>query len=619
MVEKRPGFLRRVFGGLWNGLNFTRRLFVNLIFLALLILVLSALFGGGDKGIKDKTTLVLDPRGEIVDQLSGNPGDLALARALGEEVAETQLRDISTALEKAAEDKNVNQILLRLSDFSGAGVSTLREVGRALDTFRKSGKKVIAYAEYYDQQAYYLATHADEIYVHPDGIVLIEGLGRYRTYYRSLLDKLGIKMHVFRVGRYKSAVEPYLMDGPSPDAREADLYWLEDVWTTFLEDIASARKLEVANLRLMIDELPQRLTAAGGNTAQLALNEKLIDGTKTPDELRDMLIASGALDEEEETFLHIGLSDYVKRFPTLPVIGDQDQIGIIVAAGEITGGHQPQGTIGGKSTSDLVRKARKDKNIKAIVLRVDSPGGSVLDSELIRREIEVTRAAGKPVVVSMGDLAASGGYYISMSSDMIFAEATTITGSIGIFGLFPDASETMDKIGVHAEGSTTTWLAGALDPRRPLDPRLGELLQTNINHGYRDFIGKVAAARGKTPEEIDAVAQGRVWSGKQALDRGLVDKLGGLSDAVAEAASRAKLGEGYKTVYVEKDLSGFERFVASMNARAQSTLRSSLLQAWVPSFLAPSMQADLERQLAVLKDWENRPLSTYAFCFCEIE
>jgi len=619
MVEKRPGFLRRVFGGLWNGLNFTRRLFVNLIFLALLILVLSALFGGGDKGIKDKTTLVLDPRGEIVDQLSGNPGDLALARALGEEVAETQLRDISTALEKAAEDKNVNQILLRLSDFSGAGVSTLREVGRALDTFRKSGKKVIAYAEYYDQQAYYLATHADEIYVHPDGIVLIEGLGRYRTYYRSLLDKLGIKMHVFRVGRYKSAVEPYLLDGPSPDAREADLYWLEDVWTTFLEDIASARKLEVANLRLMIDELPQRLTAAGGNTAQLALNEKLIDGTKTPDELRDMLIASGALDEEEETFLHIGLSDYVKRFPTLPVIGDQDQIGIIVAAGEITGGHQPQGTIGGKSTSDLVRKARKDKNIKAIVLRVDSPGGSVLDSELIRREIEVTRAAGKPVVVSMGDLAASGGYYISMSSDMIFAEATTITGSIGIFGLFPDASETMDKIGVHAEGSTTTWLAGALDPRRPLDPRLGELLQTNINHGYRDFIGKVAAARGKTPEEIDAVAQGRVWSGKQALDRGLVDKLGGLSDAVAEAASRAKLGEGYKTVYVEKDLSGFERFVASMNARAQSTLRSSLLQAWVPSFLAPSMQADLERQLAVLKDWENRPLSTYAFCFCEIE
>jgi len=619
MVEKRPGFLRRVFGGLWNGLNFTRRLFVNLIFLALLILVLSALFGGGDKGIKDKTTLVLDPRGEIVDQLSGNPGDLALARALGEEVAETQLRDISTALEKAAEDKNVNQILLRLSDFSGAGVSTLREVGRALDTFRKSGKKVIAYAEYYDQQAYYLATHADEIYVHPEGIVLIEGLGRYRTYYRSLLDKLGIKMHVFRVGRYKSAVEPYLMDGPSPDAREADLYWLEDVWTTFLEDIASARKLEVANLRLMIDELPQRLTAAGGNTAQLALNEKLIDGTKTPDELRDMLIASGALDEEEETFLHIGLSDYVKRFPTLPVIGDQDQIGIIVAAGEITGGHQPQGTIGGKSTSDLVRKARKDKNIKAIVLRVDSPGGSVLDSELIRREIEVTRAAGKPVVVSMGDLAASGGYYISMSSDMIFAEATTITGSIGIFGLFPDASETMDKIGVHAEGSTTTWLAGALDPRRPLDPRLGELLQTNINHGYRDFIGKVAAARGKTPEEIDAVAQGRVWSGKQALDRGLVDKLGGLSDAVAEAASRAKLGEGYKTVYVEKDLSGFERFVASMNARAQSTLRSSLLQAWVPSFLAPSMQADLERQLAVLKDWENRPLSTYAFCFCEIE
>lgn len=619
MVEKRPGFLRRVFGGLWHGLDFTRRLVVNLIFLVILILVLVSIFGGGDKGLKGKTTLVLDPKGQIVDQLSGNPADAALAKAFGEEIAETQVRDIVTALEKAAKDDNIVQINLRLGDFTGAGISTLRAVGRALDKFKTSGKKIIAYAEYYDQPAYYLAAHADEIYVHPDGLALIEGLGRHRTYYKSLLDKLGIKVHVFRVGRFKSAVEPYLLDGPSPDALEADRFWLEDVWTTMLEDIAAARKLEVANLRSLIDELPQRLAAADGNPAQMALKEKLVDGIKTPDEIREMLIASGAEDEEEETFLQINLADYVKRFPMLPVVGKHEQIGVIVAAGEIIGGHQPQGTIGGKSTSELVRKARKDENIKAIVLRVDSPGGSVLDSELIRREIEITRAAGKPVVVSMGDLAASGGYYISMSSDMIFAEPTTITGSIGIFGMFPDASQTMDKIGVHAEGATTTWLAGAFDPRRPLDPRLGELLQTMINQGYRDFIGKVAAARGKTPDEINEVAQGRVWSGKQALERGLVDKLGGLEDAIAEAAKRAKLGEGYKTVYVEKDMTGFERFMASLSARAHASVAKSISNALAPAMLQTAVTADFQRELRILDGWEERPLAAYAFCFCDVK
>ncbi len=619
VVERRPGFFRRVFGGLWHGLDFTRRLFVNLIFLGILILLLMAIFGGGDKGLKPKTTLVLDPKGEIVDQLSGNPADAAISKALGDEIMETQVRDIVTALEKAAKDDNIVQVNLRTADFMGAGVSTLRAVGRAIDEFKKSGKKVIAYAEYYDQPAYYLAAHADEIYVHPEGIALVEGLGRHRTYYKSLLDKLGIQMHVFRVGRFKSAVEPYLLDGPSPDALEADRFWLEDVWTTMLEDVASARKLEVANLRALIDQLPQKLAAADGNPAQMALAEKLVDGIKTPDEIRDLLIASGAEDEEEETFLQIGLAEYVKRFPVLPVMGTEDQVGVIVAAGEIIGGHQPQGTIGGKSTSDLVRKARKDENIKAIVLRVDSPGGSVLDSELIRREIEITRAAGKPVVVSMGDLAASGGYYISMSSDLIFAEPTTITGSIGIFGLFPDASQTMDKIGVHAEGATTTWLAGAFDPRRPLDPRLGEVLQTTINQGYADFIGKVAEARGKTPAEINEVAQGRVWSGKQAFERGLVDKLGGLEDAIAEAASRAKLGDGYRTVYVEKELSGFERFMTSLNARAHASIAKGITSALAPAMLESAVNAELKRELRILDGWEKRPLASYAFCFCEVQ
>ena len=619
MTEKRPGFLRRLVGGLWNGLDFTRRLVVNLVFLVILVLVISAMFGGGEKALKEKTTLVLAPKGEIVEQYSGSPADVALSKALGEEVPQTQLRDILKALDKAATDDKIAQVMLKLDSFGGAGVSTLREVGRAIDAFQKSGKKVIAFGEYLDQGSYYLAAHADEAYVHPQGMVLLEGLGRYRNYYRSALDKLGIQMHVFRVGTYKSAVEPYLLDGPSEAAREADAYWLGDVWNVFLEDVAKARRLDAAELRRGIDELPQRVAATGGDMAQLALDEKLVDGLKTIDEMRAMLIASGAKDDEKETFRQIGMDDYLKRFPAPAAIGDAKQIGVIVAQGEIIDGSHPPGTIGGHSTSELVRKAREDRNIKAVVLRVDSPGGSGFASELIRRELELTRAAGKPVVISMGDVAASGGYWISMTSDTIYAEPTTITGSIGIFGLFPDASKTMDTLGLHTEGTTTTWLAGALDPRRPLDPRVGQLLQSVLTAGYQDFIGKGATSRGKTPEEIDTIAQGRVWSGSQALERGLVDKIGGLNDAIADAAERAKLGSDYQLVYVEKELSGFEKFMTSFAARSRAMVSASIADALLPGWMQPQMSGQFAQDLSLLKGWEKRPMATYAYCFCEVK
>lgn len=616
MADKRPGLFRRVFGGLYTAVDSTRRFVVNMIFLLILVLIVAAIAGGGQKAMGDKTTLVLKPRGEIVEQYSGDPTEVALARLMGEEVPETQLRDVLLALDEAAKDEKITQVLLHLGDFGGAGVTTLREVGRAIDRFQAdSGKKVIAYGEYLDQPAYYLAAHADEVYIHPEGLALIEGLGRYRTYYRGALEKLGIKMHVFRVGTYKSAVEPYLLDGPSEAAQEADRYWLGDLWQVMLSDIAKARGLEAAGLQAMIDELPQRMAAVGGNPAQLALSEKLIDGTKTPDELREMLIGSGAKDDEEETFRQIALGDYVERVRK-PVMGG-NQVGVIVAAGEITGGNQPGGVIGGKSTSALVRQAREDENIKAIVLRVDSPGGSGFDSELIRREIEITRKAGKPVVVSMGDLAASGGYWISMTSDAIYAEHTTITGSIGIFGLFPDASETMDKIGVHTGGTTTTWLAGAMDPTRPLDPRLGELLQSVINNGYQDFIGKVAESRGKTPEEIDQIAQGRVWSGQQAFERGLVDQIGGINDAIANAAERAGISEDFKLVYVEKKKTGFQQFLAGMSGRAGAILRSEIAKATIPAFMRPQLE-QAQRELKAFEGWQQRPLATYAHCLCEV-
>jgi protease-4 len=616
MNDQRSGLFRRVFGGLYRAVDATRRFVVNLIFLLVLILIVALLAAGGKDALKEKTTLVLKPRGEIVEQYSGDPIKALIARLFGEELPETRLRDVLLALDAAAKDDKISQVLLHLGDFGGAGVATLREVARAIDRFQEvSGKKVIAYGEYLGQPAYYLAAHADEVYIHPEGLALIEGLGRYRSYYRTALDKLGIKMHVFRVGTYKSAVEPYLLDGPSEAAQEADRYWLGDLWQVMLADIAKARGVEASELQAMIDELPQRLAAVGGNPAQLALSEKLIDGTKTPDELRAMLMASGAKDDKEETFRQIALNDYVERVRQ-PVRGDQ-QVGVIVAAGEITGGEQPGGVIGGKSTSALVRQAREDQNIKAIVLRVDSPGGSGFDSELIRREIEITRQAGKPVVVSMGDVAASGGYWISMTSDAIYADHTTITGSIGIFGLFPDVSETMDKIGVHTGGTTTTWLAGALNPTRPLDPRLGEVLQSVVNNGYQDFIGKVAEARGKTPAEIDQVAQGRVWSGQQALERGLVDRIGGLPEAIADAAERAGIGDDYEVVYVEKKQTGLQKFLAGLSGRAGALLRSAIAKATLPAFMRPQF-VKAEPELKFLEGWQERPLATYAHCLCEL-
>lgn len=620
MSSQSPGFLRRFFGGIWSAMNFTRKLVVNLVVLFLVLILIASLAGGDKNVVQEKTTLVLAPRGQIVEQFSGTPTDIALARAMGEEVPETQLRDVLTALDAAATDDNIVQVLLKLDDFTGAGVATLREVGNAIDRFQeKSGKKVIAYGEFMDQAGYYLAARADEVYVHPDGGVLLEGLGRFRNYYRSALDKIGVTMHVFRVGTFKSAVEPYLLDGPSDAAREADTYWLGDLWSVMLEDIAKARPgQDAAKLRAMIDELPQRLAGANGSAAELAIKEKMVDGTMTIDELREHLKKTGAPDDErEDTFRQVALLNYAKQKATPRALAGDQQVGIIVAQGEITGGNQPQGVIGGRSTSELVRKAREDDNIKAIVLRVDSPGGSGFDSELIRRELELARKAGKPVVVSMGDVAASGGYWISMTSDAIYADHTTITGSIGIFGLFPDASQTMDRLGLHTDGTTTTWLAGAIDPRRPLDPRLGETIQTFINHGYTDFIGKVAANRGKTPEEIDTIAQGRVWSGAQALERGLVDQLGGLNEAIAAAAEKAKLSE-YKAVYVEKELEGFEAFLAGLSASTAAFMHRQLGMSVLPGWVPHSVREELSNELRFLENWERRPLAAYSHCFCEL-
>jgi len=612
MADKKPGFIVGLFKGLWTTLNFARRLTFNLIFLFLLVVFIVAVFASAPT-LRTRSALVLDPKGSIVEQYTSAPAQRAFAGLFGDKVREVQLRDILDVIAAAADDARIERLVLIPDDIDGVGLASLREIGAAIDHFRQSGKDVVAVSNGMTQGQYYLAAHADQILLHPQGAVLLEGLGRYRSYYKDALDHLGVAVHLFRVGEYKSAAEPYVRNNSSAEAKDADLYWMNGVWGDYLQDIAAARKLDAAQLSGQIQNYPELITAAAGDLAALALKQKLVDRLATRDEARGLLIEKGVKDDK--TFRQVDFQDYLRRIERERLPDTRPQVAVVVAEGEIIPGDQAPGTVGGESTSHLVRAAREDDKVKALVLRVNSPGGEVFASELIRREIELTRTAGKPVIVSMGDVAASGGYWISMNADRIFAEPTTITGSIGIFGLIANFPDTLAKIGVHTDGVGTTPFAGALDVRRALDPKIGSVIQAVIDKGYRDFIGNVAKARNKTPAEIDAVARGRVWSGAQAKERGLVDELGGLGDATAAAAQAASLGADYRVRYVEKELSFWERLVLDLNSEALAGVGRAAVPEFARTWLA---QPELRTQLALLRSLGGNKLGVFAYCFCEI-
>ncbi|HQW81650.1 MAG: signal peptide peptidase SppA [Rhodanobacteraceae bacterium] len=620
MTAPQQGPFRRFFGGLFRAVDFSRRLAMNAIFLIVMLIVLVALFSGGHGALEQKTTLVLNLQGAIVEQYTAAPLDRALGESLGDPVKETRLRDITQALQAAATDAHITQVLLITHGIAGIGPASTRELAAALRTFRKSGKKLYAYADGYEQRGYLLAAQADEVLLHPQGAVLLEGLGRYRTYFKDAFDKFGIEAHLFRVGEYKSAGEPYIRADSSPEADEADLYWMNDVWSRHLADIAEARKLDVATLKAQIDDYPNQLHAAHGDLAQLAKSQGLVDALVTRDELEARIAASGAPGDDARSFRQIGFLDYVQRANAVPQMPGRSAVAIVVAEGEIVDGDGGPGNIGGESTSALLRDAREADDVKAVVLRVNSPGGSVFPSELIRREVELIQAAGKPVVVSMGDLAASGGYWISMDADRIYADPSTITGSIGIFGLFFNVPEAMRNVGLNTDGVGTTWLAGAFDPARPLDPKVGAMIQDVLDAGYRDFTSKVAAARKQDVAAIDAIARGRVWSGAQAKQHGLVDAFGGLEAAVADAAERAKLGTDHVTRYIEKPPSLFESFmIEASRSGATALLREHGLLTPL-SFLREPAKTDLARlqRLMHARPGSGLPIAIQAHCECGV-
>ncbi|MBE2210750.1 MAG: signal peptide peptidase SppA [Xanthomonadaceae bacterium] len=625
------GPIARFFIGLWNAMNFTRQLIFNLLFFFLLFLILAIVFAvvvGGGQGatLAERTTLVLAPEGRLVEQDSRDALSRALAGASRDNRSgQVQVRDLVGAIDAAAKDKRIERVFLDVDNLQPGGYASLEEVTRALQRLRKSGKQIVAFSQGMSQGQYLLAAQADEIYLDPDGYgVILEGLSSYQPYFREgLQDKLGIDFQLFKVGEYKSAAEPFVRDSASPEAKEASLYWMSDVWNRYLGQVATQRKIDPQALTAGINDMAAGIEAADGDMNQYALQQKLVDGLKTREEVETLMAERGVKDDNAEGgFRQITLGNYMRHIaPKLPIEADpRPQVAVVVAEGEIVDGDQPRGTVGGETVSALLRGARDDDNVKAVVLRVNSPGGSVYASEQIRREVEQLKKASKPVVVSMGDVAASGGYWISMNADRIYADPNTITGSIGIFGLIPNFTRGLDKIGVHADGVGTTRWAGAFDPMRPLDPEVGRVIQSVIDKGYREFTGKVAAARKQPVAAIDAVARGRVWTGAQAKERGLVDAFGGVQDAVIDAAQRAKLekADSYVVRYVEEPVTPFENWLGRF---AQARVGMAMLQesSWLRGVLglaAPELAEPLRYLEAQAKDRDGPRVRATAHCFC---
>ncbi len=620
--------VRNVWIKLSNGAQRVSRFVTTLLIielqLVLLIVVVGAvtisLFPGLlGPSVKQDSALVLDLKGRLVEERS-SVSVSKLLTSPGEAETEVQLRDVLRAIKEAAKDEKIKALVLDLQSFQGGGLASLREVGRALDAFKQSGKSILTYGQSFDQGQYFLAAHADEIYLHPMGMVALEGFGRYQSYYAAALAKLGVTVNVVRVGSHKNAAEFLFAKGPSKETQETSKMLYGGLWSLYTAEIERLRKLPAGSITAAINDIPKTLPAEGFNLAQFAKKGGLVTAIMAPDEFITLMKKKVGEEPSAKSFRKIGYQDYLEARPQPKWDGG---VAVIVAQGNISDGIEKPGAIGGKSTSALIEKARQDERVKAIVLRVNSPGGSALGSELIRRELELTRAAGKPVIVSMGDVAASGGYWISLASDGVVADAATITGSIGVFGIFPTFDKAMQNLSINTEGYGTTWLKGAYDPRRPLDPKFQQMIQGVLGQVYEEFVTKTAEARKLDTKKVDAVGGGRVWLGQQALDHGLIDKIGGLDVAISLAIEKAKLGSDAQTRYFKKKDSGLDqlvgKFLGGIAADIGASSRGDLLAAMTGAS-APIM-THFERDLQWLANLTSNAqakglIQPTAHCFC---
>jgi protease-4 len=621
----------RIFVGIWRGLDGLRK-FLHLVVLLVMFGFVVGALRTSIPHIADGSALVIAPKGEIVEQLSGSPVDQALEKVQGNAKEETLLWDLVDALKAAKKDARIAAVVIDLNYLTGGGQPTLAEFTAAIKDFRSSGKKVVAHATSFLQESYYVAAAADEIYLDPMGLVAIDGYERYRTYYKELFDKLGVEVNLFRVGAYKSAAEVYVRTDMSPEDREESLAYLNALWLSYRTAVAEARGLTPTDISDYVANLVPAMLAAKGDAAKVALDAKLVTGLKSSLDVERRMVELVGSDSPKDTekkveadksdagesYNSTSLEDYLrvvqaeKRARGL----GKDKIGVIIASGEILDGSQPPGTVGGETAASLIREAREDDDVKAIVLRVDSPGGSVFASEQIYREVRAAQVAGKPVIVSMGDLAASGGYYIASSADEIWAHPATITGSIGIFGAIPTFQNTLKKIGVSVDGVGTTNLSGQLRIDRPLGEDAKVLLQSFIERGYEEFLQHVAEGRKKTRDEVHAIAQGRVWIGTDAKKNGLVDQLGLFDQAVKSAAKRANLTGDYDVERIEPELSWAESLALQIKVWFAKNFVGEIA-ARIPALQVAREFEPLQRELTRWTRMNARD-NRYAYCFCDV-
>ncbi|MFM2640167.1 signal peptide peptidase SppA [Vibrio chagasii] len=616
-MKKIFKFIGMIFKGIWKLITFIRVALVNLIFLLSIAVIYFVYFHSdtAQPTVPQQSALVLNLSGPIVEQSRYiNPMDSVTGSLLGKDLPkENILFDIVETIRYAKDDDNVTGIVLALKELPETNLTKLRYIAKALNEFKASGKPIYAVGDFYNQSQYYLASYATKVYMSPDGGVLLKGYSAYSLYYKTLLEKLDVNTHVFRVGTYKSAIEPFIRDDMSDAAKESASRWLGQLWSAYVDDVSHNRQIDAKTLNPSMDTFLKELESVDGDIAKLAEKLGLVDELATRQQVR-LELADVFGSDGQDSYNALGYYEY--RATMLPDINSESHdVAVIVASGAIMDGKQPRGTVGGDTTAALLRQARNDDKVKAVVLRVDSPGGSAFASEVIRNEIEAIKQAGKPVVVSMSSLAASGGYWISMGADKILAQPTTLTGSIGIFSVITTFEKGLNDIGVYTDGVGTSPFSG-LGITTGLTEGAKDAFQMGIEHGYRRFIGLVGENRGMGVDAVDKIAQGRVWTGQDAMQNGLVDEIGDFDDAIAAAASLAEL-ESYNIYWVEEPLSATEQFIQEFMNQVQMSIGLDI-QSMIPSSLQPVTQ-QLAQDSQLLSNF-NDPQGRYAFCLnCQVQ
>lgn len=555
--------ITRFFRALWNFITAAKQTTGNIIFIAIVVFILVSIFSVDAPTIPTSAALVINPTGNIVEQKQFVDPVAKLLTGYEEDDTETRLRDLLDAITEATHDTRIKIIVLQLDRLNGAPFSRLEEIGNALDSFKAAGKSVYAYGKSYGQTQYYLASHADEVFLESDthqmfGGVFLPGLGVYPTYFKSALDKLDITYHVYKAGRYKGAVEPYLRDDMSPDAKLANQVWLDALWDKYTRTVVTHRDISAETFKQYTHQYETLLVEANNDAVKAAINYNLVDGSLSYNEWNTLLtdIVGSKANGNGKVFQQIGFKSYLRvvRPPVPAISAAESKVAVITASGVIYDGIRPTGDIGSDSLVKLIRQARLDESVKAVVLRVDSPGGSASAADQIRKELVRAQASGKPVVVSMGSYAASGGYWIAAEADKIYAAETTITGSIGVFATIPSFEKVANKFGVASDGVGTTPLSGSINVIRGIDPIYDTLIQNSVTSTYQRFISLVSTGRNISLEQADTLAQGRVWVATDALKHGLIDAIGDLDDAVESAAILAGISQ-YDVIDIQQILS----------------------------------------------------------------